>query len=168
VISDIRPPHITGTTTEEKLQQLIAYLTKLSWQLQGSEAKQETVTQPPPAQLPGTFHKLRVQKALTAESGVNGVYIRSLLVMGKTSFTLQTRFSRWSGIGNNRQTFLLMSSLNAEPMLGMVRVSDNGTCQWTGTGGITVSTEDNGVLRVHLPVTMYDRVLVLSPEKFTA
>lgn len=31
---DIRPPHITGSTTEEKVEQLIAYLYRLARELQ--------------------------------------------------------------------------------------------------------------------------------------
>ncbi|MBR4864733.1 MAG: hypothetical protein IKU07_09160 [Oscillospiraceae bacterium] len=164
---DIRPPLITGQTLGEQVQQLIAYLTRLARQLQ-------TLPENQPAEVkvaeeiarPGSVQKLRVHKELTVEGGINGVSIRQVKVWGSTEFLLKTRFSHWNGDGNVRQSLLVAGCMNSNPLLGVVRVSSNGSCQWEGTQGVTVSTRGEGVLCVKLPVTLYEHLLVMSPNEF--
>ena len=101
-----------------------------------------------------------------APHGINGVSIRQVKVWGSTEFLLKTRFSHWNGDGNVRQSLLVAGCMNSTPLLGVVRVSSNGSCQWEGTQGVTVSTRGEGVLCVKLPVTLFEHLLVMSPNEF--
>ena len=164
---DIRPPLITGQTVGEQVQQLIAYLTRLARQLQElPDAQPAAVAQRVETAYPGSVHKLRVRKDLTVDGGVNGVYIRKVRVWGVGEFTIRTNFAEWNSSGGLRQSFLLAGCANSKPLLGVVRISNNGAWQWSGTEGVSFVAEGAGVLRVKLPDVLYDHLLVQSPDEF--
>ena len=164
---DIRPPLITGQTLGEQVQQLIAYLTRLARQLQTlpepqvSAAKAETAEN-----RPGSVQKLRVRKALTVDGSINGTCIRQVRLWGDTEFLLKTQFPNWNEDGKRRQSLLVAGCMNSTPLLGVVRISNNGSCQWEGTQGISVRTQGEGLVCIKLPSPLYEHLLVLSPDEF--
>ncbi len=164
---DVRPPLITGQTLGEQVQQLIAYLTRLARQLRDMPESRVEVEQETEEELPrNSFHKLRVQKELILEGGVNQVYIRRARVWSTNEFVLKTMFSNWNSNGELRQSFLISGCVNSIPLLGVVRLNNNGACQWQGTAGVTLHPEDGGFLRVRLPDVAYDHLIVQSPYEF--
>ena len=100
---------------------------------------------------------------------INGVFTGSKVVSGVNVFDIQSKFSDFANAsGNERQTFFIFGAANASLVYGVARVSNNGSTQWQGTTGVTLSTtKGGGVLTVTLPTTAYDIFTVISSRKFT-
>lgn len=89
-------------------------------------------------------------------------------VSGVNSFDIQSKYADFTNTsGNERQTLFIFGAANASLVYGVARVSNNGTTQWQGTTGVTLSTKAGGILTVTLPATAYDLFTVISSRKFT-
>ena len=105
--------------------------------------------------------------AIRVRNSINGVFIGAKSLMSENSFDIQTNYTDFTGVGNGRQTLFIFGTANTTIVNGVARVSDNGTTQWQGTTGVTLSTKTGGVLTVTLPTTAYDMFTVISSRKFT-
>lgn len=106
--------------------------------------------------------------AVIVRNSINGVFMATKTVSGVSSFDIQTKYADFTGNGNERQTLFLFGAANASLVYGLARVSNNGTTQWQGTTGVTLSTKSGGILTVTLPTTAYDLFTIISSRKFTA
>lgn len=115
----------------------------------------------------GRFDKnLTVNGSLTAGS-INGVSMAPVWVSGTSTFRIKSRFSAWTGDGGSRQSFMLSGCVWSTPVQGVIRVNNAGGAVWIGTNGVTVATEEGGILAITLPDTAYDHFLLISPQNFT-
>ena len=105
--------------------------------------------------------------AVRVRNSINGVFMGAKSLMSENSFDIQTNYTDFTGVGNGRQTLFIFGTANATIVNGVARVSDNGTTQWQGTTGVTLSTKAGGVLTVTLPTTAYDMFTIISSRKFT-
>lgn len=162
---NIRPPCITGKTSAERLEQVIGYLKQLPKLLEleaGSEKSQ------PQTALPGNLHlhQLQVRSSLTAQGGVNGVYMGKKRLWGSREFLLKTRFDTWDSPSVTRQSFLLSGSINGTPVLGTAVVSSQATVKWEGSSGVSFGVQQGGILVITLDRTCFDHFQITSPEAF--
>ena len=105
--------------------------------------------------------------AVRVRSSINGVFMATKTVSGVSSFDIQTKYSDFtSTTGNERQTLFIFGAANASLVYGVARVSNNGTTQWSGTTGVTLSSKTGGILTVTLPTTAYDLFTIISSRKF--
>lgn len=105
--------------------------------------------------------------AVRVRNSINGVFMGAKSVYETNFFDIQTNYTEFTGVGNGRQTLFIFGTANTNIVSGVARVSDNGTTQWQGTTGVTLSTKSGGVLTVTLPTTAYDMFTVISSRKFT-
>ena len=105
--------------------------------------------------------------AVSASAGINGVYVQTAQVWGVDNFRLQSRFAEWYDTGDARQSFLVVGSANGNPVIGAIRVNSAGGAVWSGTGNLTVSKADVGVIVVTTPMVCYDHFLIMSPQAFS-
>lgn len=150
---DIPTPHITGQTTREQLTQIIAYLRKLSFALQGMP---ENTAEAETGQPTERVENLHVEKNLSLEGGVNGLYLRCGYLSPDGSLHLQCR---------DRQSFLVAGERGGQPLLGMALVRD-GTCRWSGPDGIQLHLSASRVLEIATGLTEKSAFFVLSPAPF--
>ena len=110
----------------------------------------------------------RFNVPVTITSTINGAFIHSArLWYGADTIHIQSKYSTWNGSGDNRQTFFVFGSANGTPIFGVVRVNNTPSCVWSGSTGVTVSTEADGVVAVKMPNGCYDDFVIISPEKFS-
>ena len=106
--------------------------------------------------------------AVKVRNSINGVFMGTKVVSGVSSFDIQSKYSDFTSTsGNERQTLFIFGAANASLVYGVARVSNNGSTQWQGTTGVTLSTKAGGILTVTLPTTAYDLFTVISSRKFT-
>ena len=105
--------------------------------------------------------------AVRVRSSINGVHMATKVVSGVSAFDIQSKFADFTGNGNERQTLFIFGAANANLVYGVARVSNNGSTQWSGTTGVTLSTKSGGILTVTLPTTAYDYFTIISAGKFT-
>lgn len=106
--------------------------------------------------------------AVRVRNSINGVFMATKVVSGVASFDIQSKYSDFtSASGNERQTLFIFGAANASLVYGVARVSNNGSTQWQGTTGVTLSTKSGGILTVTLPTTAYDIFTIISSRKFT-
>ena len=149
---DIPTPHITGQTTREQLTQIIGYLRKLAFALQ--EMPESTaVTETEKTE---RVENLHVEKNLSLEGGVNGLYLRCGYLSPDGSLHLQCR---------DRQSFLVAGERGGQPVLGMALVRD-GTCRWSGTDGIQLYLTAAGVLEIATGLAEQSLFFIQSPSPF--
>lgn len=160
---NIRPPCITGQTTDQRLEEVIGYLRQLPKAL----SQEETSVRTQPQSLPGTMvlHRLQVRDALTAGS-INGICPGRKRVWGSREFQLQSRFSHWNSEDVTWQSFLICGSSNGTPVLGTAVVDSHGGAAWEGSAGVSVTTGQGGIVTVTLAKTCYDYFQITSPEPF--
>ena len=88
-------------------------------------------------------------------------------VSGTKELDINTKYTDFTGTGNERQSFFVFGEANGYMVYGVARVVNNGTTKWAGTDGVTLQTKDGGVLTVVLPNTAYDMFTVISGREFT-
>lgn len=169
---NIRLPHITGKTPPEQIAQIIRYLQDLVrqlWQLpeQLQQMTQTTETQTQTATDRNRFVNLRVSKKLTVNGGINGVYMRSICPGADVPVRLQSCFPQWSEDASGRQSFFICGHVSSGSILGLVCLDSAGTCSWSGTGSVTVTAEDGGIVRLEMGASPEDCCLIQSPEPFS-
>lgn len=159
---EFRLPHITGSTPQEQISQIIAYLRQTALLLQNLPVT-------PPAEEKKTLPAARSCRfpALQVDGGINGLYTRRVRVWGSTSFCIRSRFPDWNSTGGQRQSLLLTGSANGTPILGVIVVGSGGSCAWSGSEAVTLTAEEGGVIRVTFRMTCYDYFILQSPEAFT-
>lgn len=179
---NIRLPYITGKTEKAQITQIVSYLRQLALtlqqfpqQIEQQVAQQLAAQQQPKKQAAPkeeesnkAFSNLRVYKDLTVNGGINGAYITSVQIFGRSTFTLQSKFNGWTSSGNSRQSFLVAGNDNSLPILGLITLNSRGECAWYGSENVSVSTASDGSVTVKMLYPAYDYFLVLSAEKFFA
>ena len=106
--------------------------------------------------------------AVIASGGLNGVYMKSVYVDAATSFLVRSNLGEWWRLTHDlRQTFFIMGSANGTPIFGRIGLDSYGDATWEGTGTITITAHDDGVIEITLPKRAYDSFLIISPDKFT-
>ena len=103
---------------------------------------------------------------LKAHKGVNGAYIKSFRVYGTDYVNIQTKYSDFSGAGNNRQTIFMFGADNHILINGIITVNNSGSATWTGSGDVTTEAVDGGIIKITLPTAAYDYMVAISPEYF--
>lgn len=172
---DIRPPLITGGTLEEQVMQIIRYLIRLVKQLRElpENAPEQAIAEKLTPQGRTGFQKLMVGKDVVVGNNVyvagsvNGVYMRTVELVGVKSFTIQCHFDNWQETGLH-QTFLISGCTETGSVLGVLRVTDEKKIKWNGTvGTVTGTAKEWGSVLVELPEAVNDHFMIQSPEKFT-
>ena len=98
--------------------------------------------------------------------GVNGCFMKAFEVVGERSFTIQTKFENFSGIGYSRQTVLLFGFDNGYTINGILLFDDAGSASWIGTGAITVGKTSDKTFLVEFPEVAYDTFVAISGDYF--
>ena len=111
------------------------------------------------------FH-VPVSSSIFTGTEFNGVHLQTVKVWGGSSFRLQTKYSAFSGTGNNRQSIMMFGNRNGTLFLGVIGFNDAGTCYWSGTTGVTLTSEEGGIVTVSLGSFAYDNFVLISAEKF--
>ncbi len=106
-------------------------------------------------------------KHIRMKSSLNGVRMYNKSVSGTNELDINTKYSDFSGTGNERQTFFVFGEANGSIVYGVARVANNGTTKWAGTEGVTLQTKTGGVLSVVLPKVAYDIFTIISGREFT-
>ncbi len=96
-------------------------------------------------------------------SSVSGAYLRPVEMQGVRSFRFRSRFSAWDQSGR-RQSVLLTGNRGAGAVLGVILIGGKGGAAWSGTEGITVSTQAEGTVTVDMGENCYDPLLLMSPD----
>lgn len=106
-------------------------------------------------------------KAIRMKSNINGVRMASVSVSGTKELNIKTKYTDFTGNGNERQTFFVFGEANGAMVYGVARAANNGTTLWAGTNGVTLTTKSDGVLTVVLPTVAYDTFTIISGRDFT-
>ena len=106
-------------------------------------------------------------KSIRMKGNINGVRMYNKSVSGTKELDIKTKYADFTGTGNERQTFFVFGAANASLVYGVARISNNGTTQWSGTSGVTLSTKSGGVLSVVLPAVAYDIFTIISGRDFS-
>ena len=106
-------------------------------------------------------------KHINMKSSLNGVRMRSRFISGTADIDIKTKYSSFTGNGQERQSFFVFGDDNGKLIYGVARVSNAGATLWSGTDGVTLKTKDGGVLTIVLPAPAYDHFTVISGQEFT-
>jgi hypothetical protein len=106
-------------------------------------------------------------KSIRLKSSINGVRMYNKSVSGTAELDINTKYSDFTGTGNERQNFFVFGEANGYMVYGVARVANNGTTKWAGTEGVTLKTKTGGVLTVVLPTTAYDIFTIISGRDFS-
>ena len=106
-------------------------------------------------------------KPIRVRSNINGVRMYNKSVSGTSELDIKTKYTDFSGTGNERQSFFVFGEANGKAVYGLARVANNGTTLWAGTDGVTLTTKSGGVLTVKLPTTAYDVFTIISGRDFS-
>lgn len=100
------------------------------------------------------------------DQSVSGAYIRPVRVWGTNAFRLHSKHTVFSGDGwgGDRQSVFLFGSMDATPCMGVIRINGAGGCAWSGTEGVVLTAEEDGVVRVTLKTTCHDYFVLISAE----
>lgn len=100
--------------------------------------------------------------------GINGAYLLTRYVGGTNKLRLQTKYSGFTGTGDNRQSIFLFGSANFAPVCGLLMVSNAGSLSWSGTGTVSAAAGENGTVELTLPNPSWDWFTLLSAEYIAA
>ena len=107
-------------------------------------------------------------EAVTIDAGLNGVYMQSTRVNAVASFRIRSNLGEWwKRTADMRQVFFVMGNANTIPIMGIIMLTSMGDATWSGSGNVTFTAGDDGVIEVTLPKIAYDNFVIISPEKFT-
>lgn len=106
-------------------------------------------------------------KAIRLKSNINGVRMYNKTVSGTAELDINTKYTDFTGNGNERQTFFVFGEANGSMVYGVARASNNGTTLWAGTDGVTLKTKSGGILTVVLPKVAYDIFTIISGRDFS-
>lgn len=106
-------------------------------------------------------------KHINMKSSLNGVRMRSRFISGTADIDIKTKYSNFTGNGQERQSFFVFGDDNGKLIYGVARVSNAGATLWSGTDGVTLKTKDGGVLTIVLPAPAYDHFTIISGQEFT-
>ena len=173
---DISLPNLTAPTTAGQIQQLHAYLYQLAgqlnWALNTIEGGYSSDLTKEQAQ--ATFDAIKPlisssTDILAAYSTklCNGVRMHSKAVSGTKELVIGTRYGAFGGQDDERQTFFIFGAANSSLVYGVASVSNNGTTQWSGTTGVTLTTKSGGILTVVLPEVANDIFTIISGRDFS-
>ena len=99
-------------------------------------------------------------------AGLNGAYLQTHYVGGTPAMQIQTKYTDFSGAGDNRQSIFLFGTANFSPVHGLLQVNNGGSVSWSGTGSITVTAMEEGKVELTLPTWAWDWFTALSAEPF--
>ena len=155
--------------------QIIRYLIRLVKQLRElpENAPEQAVAEKLTPQGRTGFQKLMVGKDVVvgnnvyAAGSINGVYLRTVELVGEKSFILQCHFKNWEETGL-RQSFFISGCTETTSVLGVLRVADDKKIRWNGIAGtVTGTAKEWGSVLVELPEAANDHFMIQSPEEFT-
>lgn len=106
-------------------------------------------------------------KHINMKSSLNGLRMRARFISGTADIDIKTRYSDFTGNGQERQSFFVFGDDNGKLIYGVARVSNAGATLWSGTDGVTLKTKSGGVLTIVLPAPAYDHFTVISGQEFT-
>ena len=172
---DISLPNLTAPTTEGQIQQIHAYLYQLAgqlnWVLNTIEGGSSVMTE---EEAQATFEAIK--PLISSSSDIlsvystklcNGVRMRTKTVSGTKELDIGTRYGAFGGQDDERQTFFLFGAANSSLVYGVASISNNGTTQWSGTTGVTLTTKSGGILTVVLPEVANDIFTIISGRDFS-
>lgn len=104
----------------------------------------------------------------TFDKSINGVYVKTVNVMGGKVIRLQTAYSNWIPNGTSRQSFLVFGSSNGALVHGVCIVHNTGFIQNSDITNCVAECEDgNGVVKLTLVYDTWDVITILSTRPFT-
>ena len=172
---DISLPNLTAPTTAGQIQQIHAYLYQLAgqlnWVLNTIEGGSSVMTE---EEAKANFEAIK--PLISSSSDIlsaystklcNGVRMRTKAVLGTKELYIGTRYGAFGGQDDERQTFFLFGAANASLVYGVASISNNGTTQWSGTTGVTLTTKGGGILTVVLPEVANDIFTIISGRDFS-
>ena len=102
---------------------------------------------------------------------VNGVYVETVRLWGTSSFTVQTNYAAFDGVGGSRQTLFMFGTANQEPICGVLKISSNAATDdavWAGTGSVTcVKDVSTGQISIKFNQNLYDYITLISAEQIS-
>lgn len=90
------------------------------------------------------------------------IYAISIRVSGGNTISFKGRFDS-VGSSGTRQPVKIFGSDNYVAIDGMLTVSSDGTCIWSGEGNVTATMNSSGIVTVTLPNNAYDDFVLMSP-----
>lgn len=98
---------------------------------------------------------------------LNQVFMRAAYLGGTNELVLQSKFSAFTGAGNERQSVLLFGMDNGLLIQGVIGINDTGAVLWSGTDGVSVAAGDGGTVVIRLPVEAWDWFTLFSSENIS-
>lgn len=95
-----------------------------------------------------------------------GLYLQSFYIASTPSFTIKTKYSDFTGTGENRQSIFLFGYANGEQICGVLGIRSNGHIDWTGHGAVTGTANTDGTVTVSFNQNVYDHFGAISPDEF--
>lgn len=99
-------------------------------------------------------------------NNING-YMLILFVNGTNTINIRTKFDSIPTSGAMRQSIFIFGTANGMTTYGMITLFSNtpSNSRFDGEGNVKVVIDSDGITKITLPQTSYDRFVLISPER---